>query len=324
MAMIFAGGQWIDDQTGQPVPLDASGAAVAPAQNKGGVLGTGAKVPKFLSQPQASSGPRYSSTFGDYSTLPERYKTYDAEDEATYDRYAKDLEAARYPGSGVAPVQSQAGLSDGTKAAQTSSMSMLKDRTGVGETGEEKMMRLMARQKMENEMKGERGAMADRLKARGAYGSGAELASQLSTQQNLATERQISELGAQANAQKRAMDALKQYSAAGLAQGQQDIALGGQRDAVSMFNAGAKQGDAQFKAKNAVEIADKTASGRAGVTRNKQGRTDSLVGTDTSLTNSETNSKNQGVQNVLGTGAKVIEEDDKAAGRALANDPVYS
>lgn len=320
MSAVFVNGQWIDHETGAPVPPPAE---YQSQPGKGGILGTGTKLPKILQKP-AASGPTYSSTFGDYTTLPERYRTYDAADEATYDKYMADLEKARFAGSAVPDVQSQAGLSDATRAAQTASMSMLKDRTGVGETGEEKLMRLMARQKMESEMKGERGAMADRLKARGAYGSGAELASQLSAQQNLATERQISELGAQANAQRRAMDALKQYSAQGLAQGQQDIALGGQKDAVSMFNAGTKRQDEQFKVKNAMEIADKGASAGAGVTRNKQARTDSLVGTDMNLTGAETGSKTAGVNSVNNTGARVIEQDEKDAGYIAANDPVYS
>lgn len=323
MSLVRAGDQWVDTETGaflMPTPE----VEAAASGKRGGVLGTGAKVPKVFSSAASPSGPRFSSTFGDYSTLPERYKQYDAEDEATYDQYLKDLDAARYTGSGVPDVESQVGLSDATKAAQASSMGMLKDRTGVQETGEEKLMRLMARQKMENQMKGERGAMADRLKARGAYGSGAELASQLSGQQNLATERQISELGAQANAQRRAMDALKTYSAQGLAQGSQDIAIGGQKDAVSMFNANAKHQDAQFKAKNATEIADKRASAGAGRTRNKQARTDSLVGTDTALTGAETASKTAGANTVSATGGRVIEQDEKDAGYIASNDPVYS
>ena len=310
---------WVDHETGQPV-LDP----IAGGPAKGGMLGTGAKVPKILSQPKVPSGPRFSSTFGDYSTLPERFKTYDAEDEETYDKYVADLGAVRFEGSAVPDVQSAAGLSDATKAAQTASMSMLKDRTGVGETGEEKLMRLMARQKMENQMKGELGAMADRLKARGAYGSGAELASQLSGQQNLATERQISELGAQANAQRRAMDALKQYSAQGIQQGQQDIEISGLKDAASMFNANTKHQDERFRTKTAIEIAGDIASAGAGRTRNKQGRTEFLVGTDTGLTNSETGSNTAGATLVTGTGGKVIEEDDKEAGRSAANDPVFS
>lgn len=136
----------------------------------------------------------------------------------------------------VADLQSQANISDGSMAARNDALGQLKGYTNVQETAQERLMRDVARREMENQMKGQRDAMAANLKSRGVYGSGAEIASQLQAQQEAASRRAQEELAAQANAQTRAMQALGQYGQLGIQSGNQDIAAGQAHDAVNEFN----------------------------------------------------------------------------------------
>jgi hypothetical protein len=113
----------------------------------------------------------------------------------------------------------------------------LKGLTNVQETAEEKLMREMARRNMESQMKGDRESMAQNLQARGMYGSGAELTSQLNSQQEAASRRALEEMSANKNAQDRAMSALGQYSQLGTAMRGADTQEAGLKDVESRFNA---------------------------------------------------------------------------------------
>lgn len=97
-------------------------------------------------------------------------------------------------------------------ARQTQALDMLKARTGVEETGEERLLRFNARQKQEQQQKSDLAALRNELRSRGMYGSGAELAGALGSAQNTGMQRTASELGAQANAMQRAMAALQAYN----------------------------------------------------------------------------------------------------------------
>lgn len=162
----------------------------------------------------------------------------------------------------VADLQSEANISPEAKAARSDALNQLKGYTDVKETAQEKLMREMARREMEGQMKGQRDAMAANLKSRGVYGSGAEVASQLQTQQEAASRRALEELSAQANAQNRAMQALGAYGTLGIQSGNQDIAQGQAHDAVNEFNSTIteqhNQADAKQKAAN-----NAAATGRA-------------------------------------------------------------
>lgn len=267
------------------------------------------------------------------ATLPKLLSAFEDADQSNYDALAQGLADVKNPDliRSVQDLESKVKLSDQTKAAQTDALNKLKANTSVQETGEEKLMRLLARQKMESEMKGERDAMNASLKNRGAYGSGAELASQLQNQQNLATQRQISELGAQANAQQRAMQALGQYQQLGTALGNQDIALGKAQDTIGMFNNQVRQGydiaDVQNKQRNADRDVDKQktlAKGRSDIVNNARGDTKFDIDTKTGLAGMRIGANSSGANAVSGAIGQQIGQLGNEAGYKLENDPTLS
>jgi hypothetical protein len=144
----------------------------------------------------------------------------------------QDPNLAKYVGD----VQSQANVSDRARDATSSALQQLSALTNPQETAQEKLIRENARRNMENQMKSDRDAMAQSLKQRGAYGSGAELARQLDTQQEAASRRALEEMGANAGASQRAMQALGQFSDLGVALGNQDLQGGHMRDLVNQAN----------------------------------------------------------------------------------------
>lgn len=77
-------------------------------------------------------------------------------------------------------------------------------------TAAERLMQYEARQKQEQDLRSQRGALENQMQARGLYGSGAELQMNLAAQQEMAQRRAYDEMLAQANAQNRSMEALKQ------------------------------------------------------------------------------------------------------------------
>jgi hypothetical protein len=113
--------------------------------------------------------------------------------------------------------------------------------TGTKETAEEQFMRAVARQNMENQLRGQRESVASSLKQRGTYGGGSELAMALAGQQEAAGRRSMEDMGANANAQKRAMSALGMYQ-------QGAGAMSAADDALSKFNSSLLQQHSQAQA----------------------------------------------------------------------------
>ena len=113
--------------------------------------------------------------------------------------------------------------------------------TDTKETAEEQFMRAVARQNMESQLKGQREAVASSLKARGQYGGGSELALALGAQQEAAGRRSLEDMGANANAQKRAMSALGMYQ-------QGAASMSAADDALSKFNSSLLQQNTQAQA----------------------------------------------------------------------------
>jgi len=147
-------------------------------------------------------------------------------------------------------------ISPEAKAAQKLAMDKTLALTDIKETAEEKFMREVARRSQERDLRAQSEAQASQLRARGAYGSGPELAGFLGSQQELAQRRSLEEMEAKANAQKRAMQALDQYGNQAFQLGQQDIAVGGLRDVNDRFNKTNKQNWQQFKTKTEQEEND--------------------------------------------------------------------
>lgn len=207
-------------------------------------------------------------------TLPSAFAATEVEQGRTIEDLVRALEGIKDPDAVgyVGDITSEAIVSDAAKAAQKFAMDKLQANTDVKETAEEKLMRELARRKMEGQMKGDRDAMAQSLKSRGVYGSGAELASQLGAQSETANRRAFEELAAQANAQQRAMNALKNYSDAGFALGAQDLGQGRMHDIVNQTNQQLKQQGEQFKAKQQIEMnRDKVSRDTAGYNAKSRG-----------------------------------------------------
>lgn len=147
-------------------------------------------------------------------------------------------------------------ISPEAKQAQKQVMDKTWALTDTKETAEEKFMREVARRSQERDLRAQSEAQASQLRARGAYGSGAELAGFLGAQQELAQRRSLEEMAANANAQKRAMQALGEYGNQSFQLGSQDIAVGGLRDVNDRFNKTNKQDWQKFKTKTEQEEND--------------------------------------------------------------------
>jgi hypothetical protein len=187
-----------------------------------------------------------------------------------------DPNLAKYVGD----VQSQANVSDRARGATSSALQQLSALTNPQETAQEKLIRENARRNMENQMKSDRDAMAQNLKQRGAYGSGAELARQLDTQQEAASRRALEEMGANAQASQRAMQALGQYSDLGVALGNQDLQGGHMRDLVNQAN---QQMQEQHNIADARQqsVNNQQKAGRAATVTNQQNQVAQGVRNDT-------------------------------------------
>lgn len=135
---------------------------------------------------------------------------------------------------------------------ETTNLSKIGALTGTKETAEEQFMREVSRRNQENQLKGQREATANSLKARGTYGGGSELAMALDSQQEAAGRRSLEDLGANANASKRAMSALGMYQQGAASMSNAD-------DALNKFNSALLQQNTQAQA--AARGQDNTAKG---------------------------------------------------------------
>ena len=118
----------------------------------------------------------------------------------------KDPEIADYVGDYIAQT-AQADPRD--IEAQRRQLAKFESLSDPRITAEEKLMMELARRETEADLRGQRGALANNLQARGVYGSGSELTMNAMAQQEAAQRQALEMLGAQANAQKRAMESLQ-------------------------------------------------------------------------------------------------------------------
>jgi hypothetical protein len=169
-----------------------------------------------------------------------------------YEQLKSKLDAIQDPEAkaALAPVVNAAFRSDATKASQQDALSKLNALTGIKETAEERLMREVARRNQENQMGAQRKATMANLAARGQLGSGAELANMLGAQASTSSNRVLEEMSANANAQKRAIDALGKYGDMGLQLGNQDITEGAQANQTNQFNNNLTEQHNQFVTKN--------------------------------------------------------------------------
>jgi hypothetical protein len=103
-------------------------------------------------------------------------------------------------------------------------------------TAEERYMMEVARLEEEGSLRGQREAALSELGARGARSGGADMAAILGAQQTTSQNRALSDLGAQANAQQRAMLALQGYGNTTAQMSQTAGQMSDASDVMSRFN----------------------------------------------------------------------------------------
>jgi len=108
----------------------------------------------------------------------------------------------------VGDVTNQAKPTDATVQQQRQNLAKYNTLSNTEETAQERFQRLMAQREADANMKGARDTIAQDLKARGVYGSGAEVVMNMMSQADEANRRYMANLAADAQAQQRAMQAL--------------------------------------------------------------------------------------------------------------------
>lgn len=104
----------------------------------------------------------------------------------------------------VGDVSNQAKPSDATVQEQRGYLAKMKSLSDPTESAQERFQRLMAQNEAEANMKGARDSIASDLKARGVYGSGAEVVQNMMAQADAGNRRYMANLAANAQAQQRA------------------------------------------------------------------------------------------------------------------------
>ena len=108
----------------------------------------------------------------------------------------------------VGDVTNQAKPTDATVQEQRGMLAKMQTLSDPTETAQERFQRLMAQRTADANMKGQRDSIAQDLKARGVYGSGAEVVQNMMSQAAEANRRYMANLAADAQAQGRATQML--------------------------------------------------------------------------------------------------------------------
>lgn len=161
----------------------------------------------------------------------------------------------------VGDIQGYQGPSAATLGAQKDALQQYKNLSTPTETAQEKLVRMMAQRQMENNLAGDRDALARSLKSRGVYGSGAEVTGNMMAQGQEADRAALANMQANAQASQRAMQALGSYSSLASGMRGQEAQEGSLAQEAAKFNNTANQanvtqrGGAQIAATQAGEAA---------------------------------------------------------------------
>jgi hypothetical protein len=207
-------------------------------------------------------------------------------------------------------VRGYQGPSSATMGAQKDALQQFKNLSTPTETAQEKLVRMMAQRQMENNLAGDRDALARSLKSRGVYGSGAEITGNMMAQGQEADRAALANMQANAQAQNRAMQALGSYSSLAGGIRNQEMQEGSLAQEAAKFNNTANQanvmgrGHEQIAATQAGEAAkgQRAVQGygaQTGVNKNIRDDAQSKIATHTGTTQG-------GISNRLsGTGLQV-------------------
>lgn len=227
----------------------------------------------------------------------------------------------------VGDVTNAAVPSGETLANQKDAIGQFRALTTPKETAEEKFQRAMAQREMEANLKGDREALARSLKARGTYGSGAELVGNLMSQGQQADRLSMANLAANAGAQKRALAALGSYADMSGRMRQAETQEGALANSVAQFNNQVNQSTAnqraaaQVGATQAGEAAKQQRAvqgftGTTNVNNAARGDTRDVNQTKTGFVQGQTGNRTQGTGLLAGAYDK---EDDYLKNAMAAN-----
>lgn len=211
----------------------------------------------------------------------------------------------------VGDVSNAATPSQETVGAQKGALQQFKDLSSPKESAEESLMRLTAQRQQEGQERGDREAMAQNLKARGVYGSGAEVLSALMSQGSNANTRSMANAQANANASKRAMSALGSYADLSSNMRNAETQQGSLANQVAMFNNQVNQNtqntrnSAQLQARNTdnsstANRAQAEFNATRGVTDATRADLNTKNTTLGNLTQGETNNRTAGTAQLTG------------------------
>lgn len=241
--------------------IDKRNAAIAAAKNQLGQQRSNV-IDQTIAGNQADWDALKKSIFGDTGTkLSDFYSGVEGEDKAalgkllgTLDNYDNAADLFKDPSfmQYVGDAKNAATISPETLANQRTALGKYQQLSTPTETAEEKFMRLMAQREAEANQRGDREAMAANLKARGAYGSGAELVSALMSQSSNAQNRALANAAANANASKRAMGALGSFSDLTNQMAGQQLQQGNLANQMAQFNNAARQGATTARANQQI------------------------------------------------------------------------
>lgn len=195
----------------------------------------------------------------------------------------------------VGDVTNQAKPADATVQQQRQNLAKYNTLSNTQETAAERFQRLMAQKTADANMKGARDTIAQDLKARGVYGSGAEVVQNMMSQADEANRRYMANLAADAQAQQRAMQALGAGSDLATKMRGQETDEGKFATQTSMFNnqvnqnlmntrSGAQQTAVGNDNNERNRMATSTYQGATGNNRATRGDIASEIGTQTGLT----------------------------------------
>jgi len=137
-----------------------------------------------------------------------------------------------------------------TVQAQREMLAQMRAQSSPQETAAERFQRMMAQRTAEANMRGQREAIASNLKARGAYGSGAEVAMNMMSQADEANRRYMANLAADAQAQQRAAQMLKMGSEQAAQMRNAELQQGQFANQVNMFNNAQRQATANQRSQS--------------------------------------------------------------------------
>jgi hypothetical protein len=211
----------------------------------------------------------------------------------------------------VGDVENQAKPTDATVQQQRQNLAKYNTLSNTEETAQERFQRLMAQKTADANMKGARDTIAQDLKARGVYGSGAEVVMNMMSQADEANRRYMANLAADAQAQQRAMQALGAGSELASKMRGAETQEGALATQFDMFNNQSNQNLMNLRSGAQIQgrgtdnearnkMATSAFQGATGNTRAARGDLNSEIGTRTGLTEGVTGAR-MGGANTLNT-----------------------